>query len=300
MMGDKEDDMTWTTVTTFPTRFGMQLAWNLLLLTAGSCLCALGINGILIPHRFLSGGFAGLSLIFHYLFPQLSVGLLYLGLNIPVFFLGYKHVGRRFFLYSLAGMVIFALAADTVHVSFPVTDPVPAALLSGIIMGGGAGTILRSLGSAGGADILGVILLKRYSVSLGSTVLAFNCMVLGLSALIFPLDLTLYTLAYLFVAAQMTNLVVTGLSRRKAVLIISDEWESISRAFLNKRHRGITIIEGRGAWGQTEKHLLYTVVAFRDLPQLKQLIRSLDPDAFVVINDTREIMGQRLGTEPRW
>ena len=278
----------------------LELAWNILLIFAGSLLCALAINGILIPQHFLSGGFTGLALIIHYLDPRLPLGLIYFVINIPVFLMGWKLVGRRFFFYSLAGMLIFSLTMQVVHVRIEVNDPILAALLAGIIVGSGSGIILRSLGSAGGPDILPVILLKLYSIRVGNTTLTFNSVILCAAAILFTLDGALYTLVYLYVSANFMNLVVTGLSKRKSILIISEKWPEIARGILRKERRGLTIIEGRGAYSGGTKNILYTVIAFQDLPQLKNLIRAIDPDAFVVVMDTLEVMGHRMGNQPHW
>jgi uncharacterized membrane-anchored protein YitT (DUF2179 family) len=234
----------------FSTGFGTAktVLWNLVLLGAGSALCAASINAILIPHKFLSGGVVGLALVTYYLFPLLPVAWLYLLLNVPLFALGWMYVGRRFLLYSLAGAIIFSGAVRLVHVSIPVQDPLLAALLAGIIGGAGSGVILRSIGSAGGVDILSVILLKRFSVRLGSTILGFNALVLSLAAAFFSLEAALYTLIYMFVTSYVVNLVVTGWSQRKAVWIISPQWEKIYRGILHEINRGATILQGKGAY----------------------------------------------------
>ena len=242
--------------------------WNLILLGAGGTICAMAINGILIPHQFLSGGFVGLALVTYYLSPFLPVAWLYFLFNLPLFALGWMYVGRRFFLYSLAGTILFSGAVRLVHVPFPVQDPILAALLAGIIGGVGAGIILRSFGSAGGVDILSVILLKRFSIRLGSTILAFNTLVLSLAALFFSLEAALYTLIYMYVTSYVVNLVVTGWSQRKAVLIISRKWEKIHRGILYEINRGATIIQGKGAYSGQPEQILYTVITFRELARL--------------------------------
>jgi len=277
-----------------------QVLWNLLLISLGSALCVLGINGILLPRQFLSGGFTGLALIIHYLSPALSVGLIYFALNVPVFIVGWKYVGRRFFLYSLAGTIIFSSILVVFRVDLPVYDPLLSALLAGIIIGIGSGVILKSLGSAGGADILSVIFLKLFSVRLGSTVLAFNGMVLVAAAVIFSLERALYTLIYLYVTAHMVNLVVTGLSQRKAVYIISPAWREIGQGIMGEINRGVTIIRGEGGFTGKEEHILYTVITFRELARLKRMVRDRDPNAFLVVTDTLEVMGSRVGNQPHW
>jgi uncharacterized membrane-anchored protein YitT (DUF2179 family) len=277
-----------------------QILWNLALITTGSAICAMAINGILIPKAFVSGGVTGLALIIHYLVPTLSVGLLYLLLNIPLFALGWKYVGRRFFLYSLVGTIIFSLAVEWVSIPIPIQDKILAALLAGIIMGIGTGIVLRSVGSSGGTDILSVLILMRFSVRLGNTILAFNTAVLVITAILFSLESALYTLVFIYVTARMMDLVVTGLSQRKAVMIISRSQEAIVKAILGELDRGVTVIEGRGGYSGEPNNIVYTVITFRELSRIKKLIHTIDPDAFVVVTDTTEVMGHRIGNQPHW
>ena len=278
----------------------IEVVWNLGLIALGSALCSVAINGILIPHKFFGAGFTGVALIIHYVVPSLSVAVLYFILNIPVFCLGWLYVGRRFFLYSIAGMFIFTGTLVWIHISLPVHDKMLSAVLAGIILGVGSGIILRSVGSAGGLDILSVIFLKRFSIRLGTTILAFNSLILVAGAVLFSLEGALYTLIYIFVSSYMVNLVVTGLSQRKAVYIISPLWEEISHEIMDKIQRGVTIIKGQGGYTGRDEQILYTVISFRELPQLKQLIRGVDPSAFVVVTDTLEVMGHGIGNQPHW
>jgi len=277
-----------------------QVLWNLVLIAVGSMLCATGINGILIPQQFLSGGVTGVALVISYLIPSLPVALLYSLLNIPIYALGWMYVSRRFFLYSIAGLLIFSGALICPNVLLPVHDKILSALLAGIIIGVGSGIILRSLGSAGGLDILSIILMKRFSIRLGSSVLAFNALVLGAGAVLFSLEMALYTLVYLYVNSSMINLVVMGLSQRKAVHIISPKWEKITQEINEKIQRGVTIMRGQGGYTSQEHQILYTVITFRELARLKRLISAVDPNAFVVVTDTLEVMGQRVGNQPHW
>jgi uncharacterized membrane-anchored protein YitT (DUF2179 family) len=277
-----------------------QVLWNLGLITLGSALCAVAINGILIPQKFLSGGFTGVALLIHYMLPGLSLGGLYLLLNIPLFILGWKFVGLRFFLYSIAGMMIFSGFIELIKITLPIQDKLLSALLAGIITGAGAGTILRSWGSAGGTDILSVILLNRFSIRLGTTILAFNSLILAAAAILFSIERALYTLIYIYVSAYMINLVVTGLSQRKAVQIVSSRWAEISQEIMEKIGRGVTITQGRGGYTGEEVQVLYTVINFRELSRLKQAVRRIDPDALVVVTDTLEVMGHRIGNQPHW
>jgi len=277
-----------------------QVILNLLLISIGSALVAVAINGILIPHQFVSGGLVGLALIIHYIFKSLSVGWLYLLMNIPLFALGWKFVGRRFFYYSVPGMVIFSAAVAFVKIPLPVQDKILSALFAGIITGIGSGIILKSKGSAGGSDIFSVILLNRFSVRVGNTILSFNVIVLAAASVLFSLDSALYTLVYMYVSTRIVELVLTGLSQRKAMIIISPKWEEISRKILEEIVRGVTFIKGQGAYSGQDENILYTVVTFRELPRVKEIIREADPGAFVVVHETLEVMGHRIGNQPHW
>ena len=268
----------------------------------GSAVTAVGINGLLIPHRFVSGGVTGLALVLHYLVAG--------PLRRPDL--------RRRECAAFPGRLVFhqppvlSSTASPGRSSFPGPSPgwisasfrcrtkLLAAILAGLILGTGSGIILKSLGSAGGTDILSVILLQRFSIRLGTTRLAFNILVLAAAALLFSVEDALYTLIYLYVSAQIVNLVVTGLSQRKAIFIISPRWQEISRGILEEIHRGVTILRGQGGYSQREQQILYTVVNFRELATLKQIVRRNDPAAFVVVTDTTEVMGHRIGNQPHW
>jgi len=277
-----------------------EIIGNLGLIATGSIICAVAVNGVLIPMGFVSGGLTGLALILHYLFPALSVGTLYFLLNIPLYLIGWKQVGPRFLYYSIAGTFIFSAALEWINYPIPIQEKLLGALFAGILTGIGSGVILRSAGSAGGTDILSVILLKRFSIRLGSTILAFNGAVLTMAALLFSLESALYTLIFIYVTAHFMDLVVTGLSQRKAVLIISPRREEIAETIMRKLDRGVTFIEARGGYSGQENNILYTVITFRELSRLKRLINRIDPNAFVVISDTREVMGHRIGNQPQW
>ncbi|MBW2434302.1 MAG: YitT family protein [Deltaproteobacteria bacterium] len=274
--------------------------WNLLLIFAGSVICALAVKGILIPRQFLAGGVTGLAIFGHYLFPSLPIGFIYFLLNIPLFVIGWMFVGRRFFWYSLAGMLIFSSVMFGSYPVFPVKDMILNALAAGIITGIGSGMILRSLGSAGGLDILSIILFKRFSIRPGTTVMTFHAILLLLALVRLPMELVLYTLIYFFINAYFVNLVVIGLNQRKAVMIISSRWEDISRHIMEKLQRGVTIVEGEGGFSRQRLHILYSVITLTELSRFKEMIRKIDPNAFVVVTETLEVMGKRIGNQPHW
>lgn len=277
-----------------------QLLFDLIQIFLGTVLCAEAVNAILVPKLFATGGITGLCLIIHKSVPGISIGQLYFLINVPLFLLAWKFIGRRFFFFSMVGALSFTFAVSFINIPIHVEDNILAALLAGIIFGAGTGTALLSSGSQGGLDILSVMLLRRFSISLGNTVLAVNVFVLGLVGAFYSIDALLYTLVVIYVSSKITNIVVTGLSQRKSVIIVSAHWEEISREILKDIRRGVTIIEGRGGFTGKQEHILYTVVPLMEIGQVKNVIKQIDPDAFVVISSTLEIINNRLGNQPHW
>lgn len=277
-----------------------QIIRDLLLIISGCILCAIAINGILIPHHFATSGITGIALIIHKKLPAINIGLIYFLCNVPLFVFAWMAVGRRFFFYSLVGMLMLSLSVALIHIPLHLDDRILSALLAGLISGLGVGITLRSSGSQGGIDILSVLLLKRFSVGIGNTILAVNAIVLILVALAYSLEAVLYTLIVIYVSSKVAMVVITGLSQRKAVLIISPQWEIISNEILRDIKRGVTIIKGEGGFTHSEEKILYTVVTIREVGSLKRLVMRIDPDAFVVISPTQEVMNYRIGNQPHW
>ncbi|MBW2484101.1 MAG: YitT family protein [Deltaproteobacteria bacterium] len=277
-----------------------QTASDFLLIGVGCILCAIAINGILIPQHFATSGITGIALVIHRKIPSLHLGIIYFLVNLPLFALAWMAVGRRFFFYSLVGMAALSLSVTFVNVSIQLDDKILNALLAGLISGAGVGITLRSSGSQGGIDILSVMLLKRFSIGIGNTILTVNCIVLLLVALAYSLEALLYTLVVIYVSTKIASLVITGFSQRKAVMIISPEWQIISQEILKDIRRGVTIIKGEGGFSGKKENILFTVVTIREVGSLKKLVQKIDPDAFVVISPTQEVMNYRIGNQPHW
>jgi uncharacterized membrane-anchored protein YitT (DUF2179 family) len=270
---------------------------NLALLSAGSVVFAASVDLILVPNNFLAGGLLGLSLIVHYLSPELSVGLLYALLNLPFIVLGWFKIGHRFIYYTTFGIAVFALASELIVLPpLEINNLLLATILAGVISGAGGGLVFRSAGSLGGADILAVFLNKRLSFRMGWTYLLVNILVLGASALIFDLERALMAMLYTYVTGKVIDAVLTGFNRRESLLIVSDKSEEIAQGIISKMRRGVTYLQGEGAYTGNPKKVVMSIVALTELSKMKDLIFDIDPEAFVVINQTLEVMGKRHGS----
>ncbi len=273
-----------------------RIAFNLLLLTVGNLIYAVGINSIIIPQHFLSGGVMGTALIVHYFIPALNTGYAYFLLNIPLFLLGWFSISRRFILYSIYGMA--SLSAITAFVQFgtvTIANPMLAAILGGVVCGAGAGIALRSQGSAGGLDILAIYLNRKYGTRIGYTTMLVSTLVLGCGAVFLNFEAALYSLVFVYANGKALDSVLTGFNQRKSIFVISDCHEEIASQILTRLNRGVTFLEGKGGYSGQEKHVVFSIITLTELSKLKQIVFDVDPSAFVVVNDTLEVLGYRHG-----
>ena len=270
---------------------------NLLLISAGSIVYAAGINGVIVSQGFLSGGVMGITLIGHYLFPWINIGLAYLVLNIPLMLLGWFRVSRKFMLYTVFGMVMFSTATGLIFPKFPhIENPILAAILGGIICGAGVGITLRSQGSGGGTEILLVYLRKKFGLRMGAMSFLFNALVLAVAAYFFSLERALYSLVFMYVSGKVIDSILTGFNQRKAILVVTDRADAIAAQILNRLHRGATLLEGTGAYTGSSKKVIFSIITLTELSKMKEIVFDIDPNAFMVVNDTLEVIGKRHGS----
>jgi uncharacterized membrane-anchored protein YitT (DUF2179 family) len=268
------------------------VGWNLFLLTLGSLVLAIGIKAIAIPHGFITGGFSGLSLAIYYAFGGLTPGIWYFVLNIPLFIAGWIFLSRRFFFYSLFGLVMVTLGIDLIPFVIPIQDRLLAALAAGALIGAGAGTYLHSFGSVGGSDVIAIILNQKFNVRIGRFYFYFNLVLFSISSSILDIDIILYSLILAFVVAQATDYFLSMFSQRKMVIIISDHSKSIAETILKKLQRGSTFLFGRGAYTGRHKKVLLTVVNNYQLKRLEEAVFTIDADAFFITGGTFNVIGK--------
>lgn len=270
---------------------------NLLLITVGSIVYAIGLNGVIVPQGFLSGGVIGIALTGHYLVPRINLGLAYMVLNIPLMLLGWFSVSRKFMLYTLFGMSAVSLATGFLFPGFThIENPILAAILGGIICGAGLGIVLRSQGSSGGMDILVVYLHRRFGLRMGTMTFLSNALILAAGAYFFGLERALYSLIFIYASGKVMDSILTSFNQRKAVMVISDCADAVAEQILNRLHRGVTFLEGSGAYTGSSKRVIFSIITLTELSKMKELVFDIDPHAFMVVNDTLEVIGKRHGS----
>jgi uncharacterized membrane-anchored protein YitT (DUF2179 family) len=268
------------------------VVWNLLLITAGSIIFAIGLKSIAIPQGFVTGGISGLTLLVYYVSGFLSPGLWYLLVNIPIFLFGWVHVSQRFFFYSLYGMAALSFSIDLIGFTFPIKEPILGVLAGGALMGAGTGITLHSLGSAGGLDIVGIILNQKFNIRMGTFYFAFNIVLFTFSFCFLDTDLVLYSLFMSFISSQTLDYVLTVFNQRKMVIIISDLNDRIAQAIQTRLNRGVTFLNGSGAYTGRVKQVILTVVHNYQLRRLEEAALSIDPEAFIITENTFNVLGR--------
>jgi uncharacterized membrane-anchored protein YitT (DUF2179 family) len=183
-------------------------------------------------------------------------------------------------------------AIDWVQFQIPVQEPMLAALAGGALIGAGSGMILHSLGSAGGNDIIAIILNQRFNIRIGTFFFYFNIALFAFSFGKLPVDLVLFSLAMSFVTSQALDYFMSISNQRKMALIISVRAEHIAKEILSRLGRGATFLEGRGAYTGSKKDVLMTVVNNLQIKRLEELVFGIDPEAFVIMENTFNVLGK--------
>ena len=268
------------------------IPWNLFLITLGCLISAVGIKGVLIPHNMITGGFSGLGLLLLYATEQLSAGSWYLVLNIPVFILGWKFISRRFFYYSLYGTFVLTFMIEVVNFDLHVTSPWLAALAGGTLVGAGTGVIFRSLGSAGGNDIISIMLNQKWGLRIGTYNFIFNFVLFLFSFGTLNTDLVLYSMATSYIASQMLEYCLGMFNQRKMIIVISDQNREIAKTIQQQLRRGVTFLKGEGAYTGNPKDILLTVANTLQIKRVEEIVFNTDPDAFMITENTFNVLGK--------
>lgn len=266
--------------------------WNLFLITAGSLIFSIGIKAIVIPNGMITGGFSGAGILFYYYTNLFTPGIWYFILNIPVFILGWLFISRRFLFYSLYGAVAVTLSIDLIQFVIPVKDLMLAALAGGTIIGAGAGIVFRSLGSAGGNDIISVILNQKFGIRIGTYNFCFNFVLFLFSFGTLDTDLILYSMAMSYITSQVIEYFITLFNQRKMMFIIAKNPREITKEIMKKLKRGATIIKGEGAYTGKEKDIILTVANTFQIKRIEEITFSIDPDAFLITENTFNVLGK--------
>lgn len=267
------------------------IPWNLFLLTLGSVIFVIGMNGIVIHHNFIPGGLYGLILFIYYTTDTLSPGIWYFLLNIPLCVLGWLYISKRFVLYTVYAVTVLSVAAELITLDFGMQNQLYGAIAGGCLLGAGGGIILRSIGSAGGLDVVAIILYRQFNIGIGKTYMLFNVILFTLVITSYGADIFVASLILTFVTSSALNYLLTLSNHRKIVYIISSKPAEIAKSITETLNMGATFIHGRGAYSGNNKDIIMTITNNVLLKRLEEAVFTLDEEALFIVEDSYDVIG---------
>ncbi len=263
--------------------------YRLPIIFLASILLGVAYNVFLIPHNILSGGVAGLALMLG-IITKINSGILIFALNIPIFILGYIYLGKRFILYSTFSVTVTSISMQIIPLESIVQDSLLASIFGGVIAGISIGLVFKVGGSTGGFDIIGMIITKKRDLSMGNFFFTLNASIIFVAGFLFGWDMALYTLLSIYATSRVIDSIHTQ-HVKLTIMIISAKGDEIRDQLLAKLYRGITILDGEGAYSKEHRKVLISVITRYELPEVKAIIKATDSKAFVNITETAEVMG---------
>lgn len=270
---------------------------NVFFIILGAAVFSFGLVHFNMQNNLAEGGFTGITLLLFFLF-NIDPSISNLVLNIPLFLVGWKLLGRKSFIYTLIGTIsvsIFLFIFQRFHFNIPLDgDLFLAALFAGVFIGIGLGITFRFGGTTGGVDIIARLLHKYKGISMGRTMFMFDAIVITVSLLTYLNHKeAMYTLVAVFVGARVVDFMQEGAYAARGALIISENHhQAIADMIMEQMGRGVTVLNGRGSFSKQKKDVLYCVVGRNEIVHLKKLINTIDPHAFVSLTVVHDVMGE--------
>ena len=260
----------------------------------------IGYALFLIPFHLVPGGLSGISIMINYLLP-LPVGLVIIILNIPILLISYRFLSRKYVFTTLVGMLCSSVFIDFFNeiLKWPkgTDNMLLAAIYGGLLLGLGLGLVFRGEASTGGSDVIGLILNKYLGVSVGMGIMVTDFIIISASGLVFrQLEAPLYGYIVLFISSRVIDLVLQGWNFSKMVIITSSQPEKIADFILHQLERSGSALKSRSLYLNREGEIIITVIHRKQLAELKAFIKKTDPAAFVIVNDTYEVLGKGFKT----
>ncbi|MDC3425890.1 YitT family protein [Aquibacillus sp. 3ASR75-11] len=267
----------------------MNRLYKYVVLFVFSIVLGFAFNMFLLPHEVLTGGVTGLAMVLGLLSP-INSGIWLVLLNIPILIVGWMKVGKEFIGNSIFSVLVTSISMQYIPVYKVTDDALLSAVFGGVIAGVAIGLIIRFYGSTGGFDVIGVILTKKRDIPLGGLIFGLNSVVVFISGFVFSWGLALYTMASIYITGIVIDRVHTRHIKLN-LMVVTNRGEELKSELIKNLIRGITVIDGQGAYSNTERKVLYTVISRYELALVKPLIASVDPAAFVSISETVEVIG---------
>lgn len=264
---------------------------ELLKITIGTAMMAIGVEQFLLPSQLSTGGFSGIGTVIYYM-TGISVGTIMFVLNIPLFIIAYFKVGRKFFLNAIIGTVLLSYFLNLFQNVVTITnDRVLASLYGSIIVGIGTAIVLKANGSTGGTELLAIVV-RSYKPRLktGTLIVIFDTIIVIANTIFFrDIEVALYSAFAIYILGKTLDVFFEGIDFAKMLIIISPKWEEISAKINTQLRRGTTALYGKGMYKKQEKQILLCVLSRGEIREARNIIDQIDPSAFIIITNAREV-----------
>ena len=269
-----------------------EIAFGYLQIMAGSLIAAAAYPAFLVPNNIAPGGLTGVATILNFLF-RWPVGTVSLLLNIPLFIIGYRAMGRIFAFRSLIATILFSLLIDILPIRPVSTDPLLGTLFGGVVLGAGLGLILRGGATTGGSDMVARMVHRKLPfISVGMFLFAVDCLVVLGAAVAIGTEQALYAFINIYVCSKVIDAVMMGFSGNKACFIMTSRWEEITRRLMDEVGRGVTHLEAKGAYTGRQQPVVLCVAARQEIMSVKRIVQEEDEKAFMFITEAHEALGE--------
>jgi uncharacterized membrane-anchored protein YitT (DUF2179 family) len=281
---------------------------------------ALGIGAFLVDAKVVPGGVSGIAMTIHYMSGnQIPVGLLIWIINIPLYIWGIRELGGRFGLRTFVGFTLNSFFIDLIRGNIPgfrfirlhesaaiqnmfQDDFILAVLFGAILLGVGLGIIFKFRGTTAGSDIVAAIMQKNHGWKPGQAIMFIDFFVISIAGIVIhlkgidtmkpALTLSLYAFILLFISSRIIDVIIEGFDYAKSAIIISPKYKEISEVIMEELSRGATMLKGRGLYTDSDREVLFTIITRKETTLLTDIIKEIDPQAFVIINNVHEVLGE--------
>jgi uncharacterized membrane-anchored protein YitT (DUF2179 family) len=257
----------------------------------GAIIAATGLEIFLVPNSVIDGGITGISIMLSHI-THLPLGVFIFVLNLPFFFIGRKQIGKTFAISTLFGILVLSIFTS-------LFTPVPAfteniflaTVFGGILIGAGAGIVMRYGGAMDGTEILAILFSKKLPFSVGEIIMFMNVFILGVAGFVFSWDRSMYSIIAYIIATKTIDTVVKGFDDSKSIIIISDKHKEVGEAILDRLGRGVTYLSGEGAYTEDKKKVIFCIINRLEESKLNTILEEVDRNAFLAVGDIAEVRG---------
>lgn len=269
---------------------------DLIVIIFGSSVYSLGLHCFSVPNDIAAGGVAGIATLINAV-ADINVGILYGIINIPLIIIGFIFLGKKMMIKTFISVIVTTVATDYLLAPLPVYengDKLLASIFAGILFGFGLGVVYLREGTSGGTDIINKLINKKFPhFSLGAIMLGTDAVIIGASMLVYgTLEAGMYAIIAIFICSKVMDMILYGSFEGKMLLIFSDKYEDISNYIMVSLSRGVTLLNGMGAYSHKDKHVICCAVHKNEYSKIKRKVKEIDPHAFIIISNAGEVLGE--------